>query len=131
MLYLTALATLVSVLFYAYVGFRVRKAGGEFGIVAPATVGHPIFERLYRVQMNTLEWMVIFIPCLWLFGFYVSDGGAGLLGVVWVFGRYLYMRSYVAAPEKRATGFVVQATAVAILFVGALFDILARMAIGD
>ena len=81
MLYYTALVTLASVLFYAYLGVRVALARGQYNVAAPATAGHPIFERIYRVHMNTLEWMVIYLPCLWLFGSYVSDPGAGLLGL--------------------------------------------------
>jgi len=129
--YYTALVTLASVLFYAYLGVRVAQARGQFAIVAPATSGHPIFERRYRVQMNTLEWMAIYLPCLWLFGIYVSDAGAGLLGLLWIMGRALYMRGYEQAPEKRTPGFVIQAVAVMILLLGALIDILARMTIGD
>jgi len=131
MLYYTALVTLASVLFYAYLGVRVALARGQYNVAAPATAGHPIFERIYRVHMNTLEWMVIYLPCLWLFGSYVSDLGAGLLGALWVLGRIVYMRAYEQAPEKRTQGFVIQAIAVMILFLGALIDILARMTIGD
>jgi glutathione S-transferase len=131
MSYYTALVTLASVLFYAYTSARVAQARGRYGVAAPATIGHPIFERLYRVQMNTLEWTAIYLPCLWLFGFYVSDAGAGLLGLLWILGRTLYMRGYEQAPEKRSLGFAIQAIAVLILFLGALIDILARMTIGD
>jgi len=38
--------------------------------------GHPDFDRVFRVQMNTLEWMPIFLPVLWLFALYVSDWAA-------------------------------------------------------
>jgi glutathione S-transferase len=131
MVYYTALVTLASVLFYGYLSFRVARARGQYDIAAPATTGHPIFERVYRVQMNTLEWIAIYLPCLWLFGGYVSDAGAGLLGLLWILGRALYMRDYEEAPEKRTRGFVIQAVAVTVLFLGALIDILARMTIGD
>jgi glutathione S-transferase len=131
MLYLTALATLASILLYFYFGVCVGKARVQLKIPAPATTGDPLFERLYRVQMNTLEWMVIYLPCLWLFGFYVSDSGAGLLGLAWIVGRYLYKRGYEASPEQRGRGFVIQAGATAILFFGVLFNILARIAVGD
>ncbi len=131
MLYFTSLATLASVLFYAWLGFCVGQARVQYKIAAPATIGDPVFERLYRVQMNTLEWMVIYLPCLGLFGFYVSDAGAGLLGLLWIFGRYLYKRGYEQAPEKRSQGFVIQGLAVSVLFFGAMIDIIMRMAIGD
>jgi hypothetical protein len=81
--------------------------------------------------MNTLEWLPIHLPCLWMFGFYVSDAGAGVLGLVWIFGRTLYKRGYEAAPGKRSRGFAVQAAATTILFLGVLIDIFARMAFGD
>jgi glutathione S-transferase len=131
MLYHTALVTLASVLFYVYLCAGVARARGQYSVAAPATTGHPVFERLYRIQMNTLEWMVVYLPCLWLFGFYVSDAGAGLLGLLWIFGRYLYKRGYEEAPERRHRGFMIQAAAASVLFLGALIDIFLRMAIGD
>lgn len=131
MLFYTALVTLAAVLFYAWLGFSVARARARYKIAAPATTGDPVFERLYRVQMNTLEWMVIFLPCLWLFGFYVSDGGAALIGLIWILGRYVYKRGYEEAAEKRGLGFAVQALAAAALFLGAFIDIVLRMAVGD
>jgi glutathione S-transferase len=131
MLYSTALAPLASVFFYAWLGLGVARARAEYKVAAPATIGHPVFERLYRVQINTLEWLPIYLPCLWLFGFYVSDVWAGALGLVWIFGRYLYKRGYEEAPEKRSMGFAVQSVAVIVLFLGVLIDIFARMAFGD
>jgi glutathione S-transferase len=131
MLYYTSLVTLASVLFYAYAGVSVSRARGRYKIAAPATTGDPNFERIYRVQMNTLEWLAIYLPSLWLFGFYVSDHGAGLLGLLWILGRYLYKQGYESAPEKRTPGFIVQGVATAALLFGALVDILARMTVGD
>ena len=79
--------------------------------------------------MNTLEWMPIFLPSLWLFALYVSDIAAAAIGVVWIFGRILYFRGYIAAAEKRGTGFRVQALAASVLFVGALAGIAAKIAV--
>jgi glutathione S-transferase len=131
MIIYTALVTLASVFFYGWLGFCVGRARVKYKIAAPATTGDPDFERIYRVQMNTLEWLPIYLPCLWLFGYYVSDGGAALLGLVWILGRYIYKRGYEEAPEKRSLGFVVQALASTVLLLGALIDILARLAFGD
>jgi uncharacterized membrane protein YecN with MAPEG domain len=131
MLIYTSLVTLASVLFYSWLGFSVAKARGQYKIAAPATTGHPVFERVYRVQMNTLEWMAIYLPCLWLFAYYVSDAGAAALGLVWLVGRVLYKRGYEEAPEKRSLGFAIQGVAVVVLFLGALIDIFARMIFGD
>ena len=131
MYYFTALTTLAALSFYASLSYEVAKARGRYGVKAPATTGDAHFERIYRVQMNTLEWLVVFLPCLWLFAFYVSDLGAAALGAVWIFGRYLYKQAYVAAPETRGFGFAVQATAAALLLIGTALDIVLRLAMGD
>ena len=124
----TAIVTLLAVGFYFFTGIAVARARVKFGIKAPATAGHPDFERVFRVQMNTLEWMPLFLPSLWLCALYVSDAGAAAIGVVWVLGRILYYRGYMMAAEKRGTGFGIQALAAGILFVGALVGIGAKIA---
>ena len=83
----TALVTLLAVALYFYTGLLVAKARQKYGVKAPATTGNPDFERVFRVQMNTLEWMPIFLPLLWFFVLYVNDWGAALLGLVWLAGR--------------------------------------------
>jgi glutathione S-transferase len=76
-----------------------------YSIKLPAISGDPDFERVFRVQMNTLEWMPIFLPSLWLFAIYISDAIAAALGLVWIVGRILYMIGYMQAVEKRGPGF--------------------------
>jgi len=93
----------------------------------PATFGNPDFERVFRVQMNTLEWMPIFLPSLWLFAVYISDAVAAGLGVVWIAGRILYLIGYSEAAAKRGRGFGIQAGAAIILWVGALGAIAWRL----
>jgi len=83
----------------------VSKARVAFGIKVPAISGNPDFERLFRVQMNTLEWMPIFLPSPWLFAIYISDAVAAVLGLVWIAGRILYMTGYSQAAAKRGRGF--------------------------
>jgi glutathione S-transferase len=126
----TAIVTLLAVLLYFYTGVRVAQARARFGVRAPAITGHPDFERVFRVQMNTLEWMPIFLPALWLFALYVNDLGAAAVGVVWVIGRVLYLVGYSAAANKRGRGFGIQALAAGVLLVGALIGIVVRMAHG-
>jgi glutathione S-transferase len=77
--------------------------------------------------MNTLEWMPIFLPSLWLFAFYVNDAAAAAIGLVWILGQILYFRGYSEAASKRARGFGVQALAAGILFVGAFAGIIAKL----
>ena len=123
----TALVTLLAVILYFWISFRVGQARVKFAVKAPATSGHPDFERVFRVQMNTLEWMPIFLPAIWLAAIFVSDIGAALLGVVWIAGRVLYMRGYTEAAEKRETGFFVQAIVAGLLWLAALIGVVASM----
>ena len=120
----TTLVTLLAVLFYFWIGFRVGQARAKFGIKAPATTGNPDFERAYRVQMNTLEWMPIFLPAIWLAALYASDVFAAAAGLVWIAGRVLYLQGYTQAAEKRETGFFVQAIAAGVLWATALIGVI-------
>ena len=124
----TALATVLTVLFYFFTSARVAKARREFGVPAPAVSGNPDFERVLRVQMNTLEWMPIFLPALWLFAIYVSDRWAAVLGLAWIGARYFYMVSYIQAADRRGPGFGLQALVCGVLLVGALFGIVTALA---
>lgn len=127
MFHLTALVTCLALLAYFLISFQVGKARQTYGIKAPAVSGNPDFERIYRVQMNTLEWMPIFLPALWLFAIYVSDAIAAALGVVWIIGRILYMIGYAKAANKRGPGFGIQAIAAFALWLGATVSILWRL----
>jgi glutathione S-transferase len=127
MFHFTALVTCLAILFYFFTTIQVSKARAAFGIKVPATSGNPDFERVFRVQMNTLEWMPIFLPSLWLFAIYISDPGAAVLGLIWIAGRALYMTGYSQAAAKRGRGFGIQAAAAIILWVGALGAIVWRL----
>jgi glutathione S-transferase len=127
MYHFTALVTCLAILFYFYTSFRVGKARSTFNIPAPAMSGNPDFERVFRVQMNTLEWMPIFLPSLWLYAIYISDPVAAGLGVVWIAGRILYMTGYSKAANKRGPGFGIQALACGILLLGSLGAIVWRL----
>ncbi len=127
MLHFTALVTCVAVLVYFLTGIQVGKARATYGIKAPAISGNPDFERVLRVQMNTLEWMPIFLPALWLFAVYISDALAAALGVVWIAGRIVFMIGYTKAANKRGTGFAIQGGAAGILWLGATGAILWRL----
>jgi uncharacterized membrane protein YecN with MAPEG domain len=116
-----ALVTLLALLLFFWMGMRVSGARTKHAITAPATIGHPEFERHYRVQANTLEGLVMFLPALWLFAVYWNaDLIAAGLGVVWIIGRVMYMLSYVKDPQKRGPGFGIQALATLVLVLGAL-----------
>ncbi len=122
-MHLTALITLLAILLYAYMGVRVSQARQKTGIKAPAITGNPDFERVFRVQMNTLEWMPIFLPAMWLTAFYFGDRIAAVGGVVWIIGRVMYMQGYSAAANKRGAGFGVQALAALAMWGAALVGV--------
>jgi glutathione S-transferase len=127
MYHLTALVTCLAILCYFFTSIQVSKARVKFGVKVPATSGNADFERVFRVQMNTLEWMPIFLPSLWLFAIYISDIGAAALGLVWIAGRILYLIGYSQAAAKRGRGFGIQAGAAILLWVGALGAIVWRI----
>jgi len=127
MFHLTALVTCLAILTYFLFSLQVGKARQTYGVKAPAITGDPDFERVFRAHMNTLEWMPIFLPALWLFAVYISDAVAAALGIVWIFGRILYMAGYAKAANKRSRGFMIQSYAAIILWAGATGAILWRL----
>ena len=118
---LVAIVSLVALLLYFYMGLRVGRGRVTYGVTAPAVTGHPNFERDYRIQMNTLEWLPLFLVSLWLFAVsWNSDRIAAAIGVVWIVGRILYLTGYARAAEARGPGFGIQALAAGVLLFGAL-----------
>lgn len=107
MTHLPALVTLLNVLLLFGTAWAVGSARGKYAIKAPATTGHPLFERAYRVQMNTLENTVLFLPTLWLAAHYGFSGWAGVAGLVWIVGRVWYALAYLKDPAKRGPGLLV------------------------
>jgi glutathione S-transferase len=89
----------------------VARARVAYGVKLLAISGNPDFERVFRVQMNTLEWLPIFLPSLWLFAIYVNDQVAAAIGLVWISGRIYYMVGYSQAIARRGPGFLIQALA--------------------
>lgn len=127
MYHLTALVTLLAILFFFFTSVNVSRSRTKTGIKVPAMSGHPDFERAFRIQMNTLEWMPIFLPSLWLFAIYISDVGAAAIGAVWIIGRIIYFIGYSKAAAKRGPGFAIQAIAAIALWSGALGVVVLRL----
>jgi len=112
----TALAVLQFIVF----GFKVGGARGRYGVKAPAIIGNEIFERHFRVQMNTLEQLIAFLPGIYMFAHYFSPKVAAALGVVYLIGRELYALTYVKDPANRSVGFGMTFVPVVILVLGGL-----------
>lgn len=129
-LHLPAIVTLLALLLFIYSFLAVGMARKKYGVAAPATTGHAAFEVVYRVQMNTLEQLVLFLPALWLFSEYVSPLWAGLLGLVWLVGRVLYSVSYIKDPKSRGPGFMISFIAVLVLLLGTAVGVVMRIMAG-
>ena len=115
-----ALALIQYVLFLLDVG----RARAQYEVVAPAITGHEQFERRYRVQQNTLEQLIVFLPSLYLFAAFVGPRLAAALGVAFLVGRGIYRNSYVADPARRGLGFQIGGVATVVLLLGGLLGAL-------
>jgi uncharacterized membrane protein YecN with MAPEG domain len=116
----TAAITLLALAVYCLMGIRVAQTRAKVGIAAPAMTGNPLLERTIRAHENTLEWLPVFLPSLWLFAIYWGDWKAAIVGAVWIAGRIVYFLGYVSDAHKRERGFMIQAFATLILLLGAL-----------
>jgi glutathione S-transferase len=120
-----AVVTALALLVYLWTVIGVGAARRKSGIKAPTMTGDPLLERAVRVQANTLEWLPIFLPSLWLCHlFWQPQDQTGIIvaaiGVVWIVGRILYALGYVVDPSKREMGFLIQFLATIVLLLGAL-----------
>jgi uncharacterized membrane protein YecN with MAPEG domain len=106
---------------FLYFGVAVTQARGRYKVPAPATTGNEMFERYFRVHMNTLEQLVIFIPSILMFGQYFSPYLAAAIGAVFLIGRLVYLFAYVKDPKKREAGFLLSVIPTVILLLGAIF----------
>jgi uncharacterized MAPEG superfamily protein len=111
---------LVAVLQYVVIGLFVGLARGWYGVGAPATTGHPKFERWFRVHQNSLEMLMAFIPAMWLFGWWVSPTWAVGIGLVFLAARIIYSIQYLAEPRSREIGAGLSFLTVIVLVVGGI-----------
>ena len=117
---LVAIVISLALLKYSVFGMLVGKARGTYEIKAPAISGHPIFERYYRVHMNTLEQLTVFIPAILIFGYFGNATVAAGLGLVFLVGRVMFLLGYVKDPAKRGPGFLIGYIPTVVLLIGGL-----------
>jgi uncharacterized membrane protein YecN with MAPEG domain len=122
-----ALVTILSLFMYIWVTLNVAGARRRSGIQPPATTGNDELERYYRVQMNSVEQFVLFLPALWLFAEFLSPVIAAWLGAGWIVGRIVYALGYYKAAEKRHAGFGIAFLCNIALLLGALWGIGVRL----
>ncbi len=119
-----SLITALALLVYQVLAFNVGRARAKYKVPPPQMTGDPDFERVLRVQQNTLEQLVFFLPLLWLFSFYISPLWGAVVGTLWLVGRIIYAWGYYQAAEKRMIGFVISSTTGTVLLLGSLCGII-------
>lgn len=122
-----AIVTGLAVIQLFLFSMQVGKMRARHGIKAPLMTGHQDFERAVRVQMNTVELLIILLPGLWLFAYYVDALVAAGLGLVFIIGRFVYRSAYMADPGKRSVGFGLSALPMLILILGGTIGAILRM----
>lgn len=125
------LVAILAVLQFLFFGAMTGRARRQSGLKAPAVTGHPGFERMYRVQMNTLELLIAFLPALFLAAKYWGPSWVAGLGAVYLIGRFIYWRAYVGDPSRRGVGFILSMLPTMLLAVGALAGIILSLAGGN
>lgn len=115
-----AIVTLLALLVYFWNFMSAGRARGKHKIVAPATTGHPEFERKLRIQQNMIEQLIMFIPALWIFSLTVNVLAGAAIGLVFIIGRIIYSASYANDPAKRGPGFGIGMLSTMVLMLGAL-----------
>lgn len=124
---LASLVTLLTVLLMIFTAINVARARARYGIKAPAVTGHEMFERAFRIQMNTLENAAAMLPALWLYAGFIGDHGAGAMGVIWLVARLWYAIAYQQDPARRGGGYGLAFLAFAGLWFGALWGVVKVM----
>jgi glutathione S-transferase len=117
------LIVLLALAQFTWFSVRVGITRGKYGVKAPKTTGNEIWERLYRVQQNTMEQLILFIPAMLAFSAYLSARWALIPGVVFLVGRQLYSWEYISKPPSRTPGMALTLLANAVLLVGALVGV--------
>jgi glutathione S-transferase len=115
-----AIVTAVALLQFFWFGWQVGVARGKYNIPAPAISGNDVFERTFRVQMNTQEQLLVFLPALWIFASFISPLWAAVLGAVFIVGRAVYAMTYVRDPKSRSIGFALTAIPNLLMLLGIL-----------
>ncbi len=124
---LVSLITVLALILFLVTTINVGRARAKYGIKPPTISGNPDFDRVIRVQQNTLEQLVLFVPALWLFAMFVQPTAAAAIGGIWLIGRSLYAWGYYQAAEKRALGFAIGVFSVMVLLLGALIGIILQL----
>ena len=121
------LVVLIAMVEYMVFILIVGATRNKYGVAAPATTGNSNWERLYRIQVNTTEQLVLFVPAIYGFAYYVSETWAAGLGSIFLIGRIVYYVGYRKAGDKRIVGAVITTWPSYILTIGALVGLIMKI----
>ncbi len=121
------LVTILALVQFTVFGFFVGAARVKHGVPAPAQSGHEMFDRAFRVHMNTLETLVVLLPSMWIAAQHWAPRWAAALGAVYLVGREIYRQAYLADPKKRSMGYGLSFLPAAVLAVMALAGIVRQL----
>ena len=123
----TILIILLALVQYVIFTVRVGANRVKYKVNAPATSGDEAWERLFRVQQNTMEQLVIFIPAAVIFSLYIKGAWILIPGLAFILGRFLYSLEYVRNPATRVPGMALTLIANAVLLGGGLIGVALRL----
>lgn len=121
------LVVIIALFEYVFFTMRTGKARMDSGLKAPAVTGDEMFERFFRVQQNTLEQIVVFIPSIYICATYLNEPVAAVIGLLFIVGRAYYFMSYTTAPEKRGPGMIITVSSSALLLLGGLSGVVMQL----
>lgn len=124
---LPALVTIVALVTYFVLSLNVGRARTKFNVPAPQTSGNPDFERVLRVQQNTVEQIILFLPSLWMCALFTSPKVAAGFGVVWILGRIVFAWGYYQAADKRGPGFGITMLGNMGLLIGSIYGVITNL----
>ena len=124
---ITVIITFLALAQYILFGVQVGGLRGKHEIKAPATSGHPEFERMNRVHLNTMEQLLVFLPALWMHAYFAKPLYGALFGVIYLIGRFIYRAAYLKDPSSRSLGFVLTVIPSLVLLIWTLVVVIIRL----
>ena len=122
-----AIVTVLALIQFLLLGFLVATARGKYGVAAPAVSGNETFERYFRVHVNTLEQLIVFLPSMWICTRYMDPRWVAAVGLLYVVGRIVYAISYIRDPKSRSLGFLLTSLPTIFYFVVILYGAIGRL----
>ena len=115
-----AIVTVLALIQFLLLGILVGRARARYGVAAPATTGHEMFDRWFRVHMNTAEQLLLYVPAMWIYAYYWNPVWAAGIGLLFIVGRIVYAITYIRDPKSRSLGFLLTFIPIFVFLVGTL-----------